>query len=341
LIDFDIKYIGNETIEGMRIMTDTKPRRELGKTGIEISPVGIGVMQFAGGKGFFRFMYADVPQADKDEIVKIALEGGVNWFDTAEIYGMGRSERTFQQALVNNGVNDEHVRIATKWWPAPRRAASIGRTIKNRVSNLEGYTIDLHQVHWPSSLSSIEAQMNAMADLVEAGKIRSVGISNFSGEQTRQAHAALAKRKIPLASNQVHFCLIDRSIETNGVLDAAKELGVTIIAYSPLASGLLSGKYHKDPDALEKTPIARRGRVSRQLAETRPLIEALEGIAAKYNVTVSQVALNWTVNFHGETVVAIPGASKPYQARETAGVLDFSLTDAEMAQIDELTRRYK
>lgn len=322
-------------------MTETKARRELGKTGIEISPVGIGVMQFAGGKGLFRFMYAGVTQAQKDEIIKLALEGGVNWFDTAEIYGMGRSERTFRQALVNSAVHDDNVRIATKWWPAPRFAGSIGRTISTRQKNLKGYTIDLFQVHWPSSLSSIEAQMDEMAELVKVGKIRSVGISNFNAEQTRQAHAALAKHNLPLASNQVHFCLLDRSIESNGVLEAAKELGVTIIAYSPLASGLLSGRFHKDPDSLANLPVGRRGRFASKIEQTRPLIETLEGIAAKYNVTVSQVALNWTVNFHGETVVAIPGASKPYQARETAGVLDFSLTDTEMAQIDELTRQYR
>jgi aryl-alcohol dehydrogenase-like predicted oxidoreductase len=322
-------------------MTENKARRELGKTGIMISPVGVGVMQFAGGKGFFRFMYADVPQADKDEIVKTALENGVNWFDTAEIYGMGRSERTFRQALVNNNVADEDVLIATKWWPAPRFAASIGRTIGNRLRNLVGYTIDLHQVHQQISFSPVEDQMNAMADLVEAGKIRSVGISNFDAAHTRQAHAALEKRGLPLASNQVHFCLTDRSIETSGVLDAAKELGVTIIAWSPLASGLLSGKYHKNPDALAKVPVARRGRFTGKLEETRPLIEAMDEMAQKYGVTVSQVALNWTVNFHGETVVAIPGASKPYQAKETAGVLDFTLTAEEMGRLDELTRRYR
>jgi len=322
-------------------MTDHKARRELGKTGIQISPVGVGVMQFAGGKGFFRFMFADVPQADKDEIVHIALDNGVNWFDTAEIYGMGRSERTFRQALENNGVQDENIRIATKWWPTPRFAGSIGRTVRNRQRNLKGYTIDLFQVHWPSSLSPIEDQMNAMADLVDAGKIRAVGVSNFNAEQTRRAHAALAKRSIPLASNQVYYSLLGRGIERNGVLDTAKELGVTIIAYSPLAGGLLSGRYHKDPQALKDLRVARRGRFAGRIEATRPLIEALDEIAANYGVTVSQVALNWLVNFHGETVVAIPGASKPYQAEETAGVLDFSLTEQEMARIDELTRKYR
>ena len=291
-------------------MTETKARRELGKTGIEISPVGIGVMQFAGGKGFFRFMYGGVTQAQMDEIVQVALEGGVNWFDTAEIYGMGRSERGLRQALVNNAVRDDNVHVATKWWPSPRFAGSIARTVGTRMKYLKGYTIDLYQIHWPSSFSPIEAQMDVMAELVEVGKIRSVGISNFDGAQTRQAHAALAKHGLPLASNQVHFCLLDRSIETNGVLDAAKDLEMTIIAYSPLSSGLLSGRFHKDPAALEKVPLGRRRRFAEKLEETRPLIEALEAIAAKYNVTVSQVALNWTVNFHGETVVADSGGQQ-------------------------------
>ena len=183
--------------------------------------------------------------------------------------------------------------------------------------------------------------MDAMAGLVKAGKIRAVGMSNFSAEDTRKAHTALTRHGLGLASNQVQFSLIDRSIESNGVLAAAKELGVTIIAWSPVASGLLTGKFHKNPDILASTPSGRRARLSTQIKDTQFLIDALDEIAQAHGKTITQVALNWVINFHGETVVAIPGASRVDHARESAGVLDFRLTDAEMDRLDELTRKYK
>ena len=315
--------------------------RKLGHSELMVTPIGIGVMQFAGGEGFWQYMFEDTLQAEKDEIIKAALDGGVNWFDTAELYGFGRSERLLAKALENNDVPDADVIIADKWWPFPRLARNIGRTIDARRLNLSPYMLDLYQIHWPNSLSSVEAQMEAMADLVEAGQIRAVGVSNFSADYTRRAHEALVKRRLGLASNQVQFNLLDRSIESNGILQAAKDLGVTIIAYSPLASGLLTGKYHKDPQALANTPFGRRMRLSAQLDETRELIEALDEIAQAHDVTISQAALNWVIHFHGDTVVAIPGASKIDHARESAGVLDFRLTDAEMERLDKLTERYR
>ena len=224
-------------------------------------------MQFAGGEGFWRYMFEDTSQAEKDEIIKTALDGGVNWFDTAEMYGFGRSERLLAKALENNDVPDADVIIADKWWPFPRFARNIKRTIDTRRLNLSPYMLDLYQIHWPNSLSSVEAQMDAMADLVEDGKIRAVGVSNFGADYTRRAHEVLVKRGLGLASNQVQFSLLDRSIESNGILQAAKDLGVTIIAYSPLASGLLTGKYHKDPQVLANTPFGRRMRLSAQASQ--------------------------------------------------------------------------
>ena len=179
-----------------------------------------------------------------------------------------------------------------------------------------------------------------MADLIDGGKIRSVGVSNFSAERMRMAHAALEKRGYPLASNQVQYHLMNRSIEKNGVLDAAKELGITIIAWSPIASGLLSGKFHDNPDLNGKTPLARRMMIKRKLEQSRPLIDALKEIGQSHRATVTQVALNWLVNFHGETVVAIPGASKVEHAEQNAGAMRFTLSPDEMAHIDELSRQF-
>lgn len=295
-------------------------------------------MQFAGGRGFFRFLYPEVTQGMMKAIIRAALDGGINWFDTAEAYGFGRSERGLAGALVANGVADVDVRVATKWFPMLRTAGSIRRTIADRLRALSPYSVALHQVHQPISFSSPEDEMNAMADLVESGQIRSVGVSNFNADRMRRAHEALRKRGLPLASNQVRYSLLDRSIETNGVLDTARELGVTIIAYSPLGSGLMSGKYHRDPAVLQSTPVVRRARFRRRLEETAPLVAALEEIAEAHQATPAQVALNWLVNFHGDAVVAIPGASRPDQAADSAGAMCFSLTDEELAHIDRLTR---
>ncbi len=312
--------------------------RKLGKTGIEITPIGLGVMQFAGGKGMFSAMFPEIPQETMNEIIQTALNGGINWFDTAELYGGGRSEQGLSNALQAAGKSDDEVLVATKWSPMFRTARNIPKTIGKRQHYLDPFTIDLYQIHQPMSFSSPEDEMESMADLVEAGKIRSVGVSNFNAERMRRAHAALAKRGLPLASNQVQYHLLHRNIETNGVLDAAKELGITIIAWSPLASGILSGKFHKNPEILEKTPFGRRAQLRRQLEKSQPIVSVLEEIAARHQVTTAQVALNWLINFQGKTVVAIPGASKVSHAQENADVMDFSLTEAEMSWIDEVSR---
>jgi aryl-alcohol dehydrogenase-like predicted oxidoreductase len=282
-------------------------------------------------------------QDTADAIVRASLGGGVDWFDTAEIYGRGRSEQALARALAAAGKKSGDVVVATKWWPALRTARSIGETIGDRFRRLQPFGIDLHQVHQPFAMSTVEAQMDAMADLVHEKKIRAVGVSNFSERRMRLAHAALATRGIPLASNQMRYSLVDRSIETNGVLAAARSLGVTIIAYSPLGQGVLSGKFHDDPHLIatragpRKMLPAFRGR---GLAKTRPLVDELKAIARAYGATPAQVALAWVVQVHGDAVVAIPGATSEAQARGNAAALTLNLTDAELRKLDEMSRQF-
>lgn len=316
----------------------TTQRRSLGKTDIEVTPIGLGVMQFAGGKGMFRMMFNDLSQGTMSAIVKAALDGGINWFDTAELYGSGRSERGLANGLKAAGMKDDEVVVATKWSPMLRTAGNIPKTIDQRIKYLDGYSIDLYMVHQPWGFSSPEAEMNAMADLMQAGKIRSVGVSNFNVEQMRRAHDALEKRGIPLAVNQVQYSLLHRNIETNGVLDVAKELGITIVAWSPLARGILSSKFHKDPARLKNTPFGRRMMMRRELERTQPLIAVLEGISMNYDATPAQVALNWLIHFQGDMVVAIPGASKVEQAEQSAAAMNFVLSREDMDRLDEVSR---
>jgi len=319
-------------------------RRALGRTSVEVTPIGLGCSQFSGGLGLFGGKWETLAQGTVDEIVRAALAGGIGWFDTAEIYGNGRSEQALSRALAAGGRRDGDLVIATKWWPLLRRARTIGETIDVRLRCLGGFSIDLHQVHHPYSLSSIEAEMEVMAALVAARKIRAVGVSNFSAARMRRAHAALARHGIPLASNQVRYSLVDRRIETNGILDAARELGVTVIAYSPLGKGLLSGRFHEDP-ALVRSRVGPRRYMPlfrpRGLERTRPLIGELRRVGASRGVSAAQVALSWLTHRNGETVVAIPGASRPRHAEEAAEAMAFVLSPEEMSRIDELSQSFR
>jgi aryl-alcohol dehydrogenase-like predicted oxidoreductase len=299
------------------------------------------MMEFSGGGGLVGAGCPVIAQEEKNATVRAGLDCGINWFDTAELYGAGVSEASLSKALKAAGKRDEDVIVATKWWPLFRTARNIPQTIDKRIHFLDGYRIGLYMVHQPFGMSSHEAEMDAMADLVEAGKIRSIGVSNFSLTAMRRAHKALQARGLPLAVNQVLYNLLDRRIETNGVLDTAKELGITIIAYTPLASGLLTGKYHKNPGLLGKKMFYWRGRLRRGIEKSRALVAALEEIGTKYNATPGQVALNWLIHSQGETVVTIPGVTTASQAAENAGAMKFKLSSDEHLRLDELSRSFR
>jgi aryl-alcohol dehydrogenase-like predicted oxidoreductase len=313
--------------------------RHLGKTDILVTPIGLGLMELSGGGGLLGRAFPVISQEDKNAIIQAALDGGINFFDTAEIYGLGVSEHSLAAGLKAAGIKDGEVVIGTKWSPFLRTARNIPHNIDRRLQCLEGYSIANYMVHQPYGFSSPEAEMNAMADLVEAGKIHSVGVSNFSAARMRRAHAVLAKRGLPLALNQVHYSLLNRQIERDGTLQTAEELGVTIVAYTPLASGLLSGKYHKNPELLSRASFWRRASMQGNLERTRPLINAMDEMAAKYEATIAQVALNWLIHFNGDTVLTIPGATKARQAEEAAGAMQFRLSAAELSRLDEVSRK--
>lgn len=312
--------------------------RNLGKTDLMVTPIGLGVMELAGGGGLLGRIFPVIPLEEKNAIIKAALDGGINWFDTAEMYGGGVSERSLATGLKAAGKSDQDVLIATKWLPIFRTAGNMKVTVNDRLRFLDGYSIGNYMIHQPMSFSSPETEMDVMADLVEAGKIRSVGVSNFNPVRMKRAHAALAKRGLPLAVNQVHYSLLHREIETNGVLAMARDLGVTIIAYTPLANGLLSGKYHKHPELIDKMSGFSKGRIKRNIERTRLLIAIMEEIGNAHNASITQVALNWLIHFNGEIVVTIPGATKAHQALESAGAMGFALTPDELSRLDLASR---
>lgn len=317
-------------------------RQRLGRTDIEVTPVGLGCWQFSGGENLSGRFWEVLPQSTVNQVVEASLAGGINWFDTAEIYGNGASERALSLALKHAGINNGDVVVATKWSPIFRTAKSIRSTIQQRLSCLAPFAIELHQVHNPFGLSSVEAEMNAMADLAADKKIRAIGVSNFGAARMRRAHAALARHGLVLASNQMKYSLLDRHIESKGILPAARELGITIIAYSPLEQGLLTGKYHQDPEYVRKRPgprkWMRRFRAG-GLERSRLLVEELGRIAQAHGATPAQVALAWLCQFHSNVVV-IPGASRVDQAVENAGTLELTLSPQELDKLDQLSRQF-
>jgi aryl-alcohol dehydrogenase-like predicted oxidoreductase len=311
----------------------------LGRTDIEISPIGLGCWQFSSGVGIGSYWSEPVAQ-DVQAIVQASLDGGIDWFDTAEAYGSGRSERALAAALQACGKAPGDVVIATKWRPFLRIPSSIERTIDTRIACLAPFPIDLHQVHAPVGTFGTERQKaEYLARIVKAGKVRAVGVSNYPGKTMAEAHALLAEHGVPLTSNQVHYNLLHRRAERS-VIPKAKALGITVIAYSPLGQGRLTGKFHDDP-SLVTGPRRWRPEFSRRgLEKSRPVIDEVRRIADARGVTPSQVALRWTIQFHGDTVVAIPGASKVSHAQQNVGALTFELTADELRRLDEVSQPF-
>jgi len=316
--------------------------RSLGKSDIKITPIGLGCWQFSKRSNLAGKFWPSLENNVIQDIIKMSLEGGINWFDTAELYGKGTSEKMLAESLVALGKKPGEVFIATKWWPMFRWASNIPKTIDIRLACLYPFPIDLYQVHQPYGFSSEVKEMEAMAKLVQAKKIKNVGVSNFSAPKMHSAWETLQKSGINLLSNQVQYSLLNREIETNGVLDTAKELGITIIAYSPLAQGLITGKFHDNPELLKNIGFRKYSSnfKSQGLEKSRPVTELVKNLALKYEVTPPQIALNWLINYHGDIVVAIPGATKARHVEENTGAMKFRLSLEDMKLLDEVSQGF-
>lgn len=310
----------------------------LGQTNITVPALGIGT--WAWGDNLFWSYGKDYGAEQVQAAFRTAVEQGVTFFDTAEVYGFGESERLLGQFMQQT---EQSIQIATKYFPLPWRfqAQSVVDALNASLKRLQVNQVALYQVHAPLDfLLGQKALMNALADAVEQGKIGAIGVSNYSAKQMRQAHQLLAERGIPLAVNQVRYSLLTRQIESNGILETARELGVTILAYSPLAQGLLTGKYTVEQAA--KLTGARRldPRFSHSgLAKIAPLITALRKIGEVHQRTPAQVALNWLMA--QGNLIPIPGAKTADQAHQNAGALGWSLGRSEIEQLSELSRAWR
>ena len=302
----------------------------LGNTGIEVTPMGFGT--WAWGDSLFWGYGKDYGEMDLRLAFQAAVNKGITFLDTAEVYGLGKSEELIGKFIKETNATTQ---IATKYMPLPWRfrAEDVADAVTASLKRLNMPSVDLYQVHFPfPSFLSQEGLMNALADEVQQGRIKAVGVSNYSAEQLREAHRVLARRGVPLAVNQVRYSLITREIETNGVLAAARELGVTILAYSPLAQGLLTGKYTMSNPPTGARSFDKRFQTA-GLIKLQPVLDKLNELGEKYSKTPAQVALNWLICQPG--VIPIPGIKTAAQVDQNAGAIGWELSETDAIELHQ------
>ncbi len=301
--------------------------RTLAKSDLKVSVVGLGTWQFGTEAWGFG---ADFTEQDARAVLERALELGINHIDTAEVYGKGRSEEIIGEVLADR--RDEVV-ITTKVSGDHLRYKDVKRAAERSLRRLRTKYIDLYLVHWPNYYIPLRETMRALEDLVADGKVRYVGVSNFSVCMMEEARSYL--NRIDLVANQVRYNLLQREVEAE-ILPYLKREGLTLIAYSPLAKGLLTGKYTVDnlpADAVRSgDPLFSK---EENLRAALRVVDVLRSIGKRYGKTPAQVAINWLLR--DPSVVAIVGAKRPEQVIQNAGAADFKLTEDESHRIEEVT----
>ena len=286
----------------------TEHAATLGRSDVVVPRMGVGAMTWGDPSGRARWTPAKLAYgggpASRDEEQRAfdaSVAAGATLFDTAEMYGAGASERRLGEL-----AHGRDVLIATKFPPSMlSRADAMPGALERSLELLQRTTVDLYMHHYPSRWVSIPRLMNLMADAVEQGKVRAVGVSNYSADQMRLAHAVLAERGVPLASNQVEYSLLHRQPETDGVLDACRELGVTLIANQPLANGALTGKFVAGARPSGFRRFMPRFRGKRATRRSRPVVALLREIGEAHGRSPAQVALRWLIE--NELVLPDPG----------------------------------
>jgi aryl-alcohol dehydrogenase-like predicted oxidoreductase len=272
--------------------------------------------------------------AFSEETIRTAWEAsiaaGVVLFDTAEIYGAGESERIIGRLLARDPVVRERVVIASKFMPTPWKLAvtqALVTSAKKSIERMGIDSVDLYQIHGPVSLRSHEAIAEALATAQAAGLVKAVGVSNYSVKETRAIDAALRKRGLRLATNQIEYSLLRTMPDRVGLLECCRQLGVVPLAYSPIGQGRLTGKY-----SAANPPPGKRTFSAHPMEKVDAVVRQLRTIGAAHgDRTPSQVALAYII---AKGVVPIPGAKNRAQAEENAGALGWRMEEAELAALD-------
>ena len=295
---------------------------------VKLPPIGLGC--WAWGDPLF---WGYDPKNDKElqQVFDYAIANsdGPVLFDTAELYGFGRSEELLGEF---SKTRPDKSLIASKFAPFPFRtkAESVIKACEASVRRLGGRPIDLYQIHFPGAWSN-EEYWDGMAKAYDKGLIKAVGVSNYGVDATRACYSALAKRGIPLASNQIQYSLLYKYPEENGLLQACSDLGVQVLSYSPLALGLLTGKYNR-----ENLPTAVARKTLMESTVTKPefsnLIASMKEVAdAHKDATISQVAINW---LRAKGTIPIPGARNLSQVQKNLGALGWEMSPEEVRFLD-------
>lgn len=265
---------------------------------------------------------------------RASVDAGVTLLDTAEMYGAGESERIIGRLLAEDPARAARVVLATKFMPFPWRvpfARRLREALEASLERLGVSFVHLYQVHGPISLRAHRTVAAALAGPYRDGLFRAAGVSNYSARELRAIHAALAAEGVPLATNQVEYSLLRTMPERDGLLAACRELGVVVLAYSPIGMGRLSGKY-----TAANPPPGKRNFSAYPMAEVEPVVAAMTRIGARHGGrTPAQVALNWLVC---KGAVPIPGAKNGDQAMQNAGALGWRLSADDVAALDAVAK---
>jgi aryl-alcohol dehydrogenase-like predicted oxidoreductase len=309
----------------------------IGRSGLRVPSLGAGVWSW-GDARYWGFGSRHGPRDVVDAYAAFA-EGGVQLFDSAETYGHGDAEKALGWLARRGGYPRV---IATKFAPLRGRGgpAMAIPALRGSLRRLGLPQVDLYQVHWADfEEAPIPELMAVLADAVAMGLATAIGVSNFTAAEMRLAHESLARKGVSLASNQVHYSLLHRAPEADGVLDACRELDVALLAYSPLEQGILTGSSYA-PGRPPPGPRAMAPAFSNDaLAAARPVLETLGEIGRSYgDRPPEQVALNWLRAKPG--VIPLAGARNGEQAARNAGALGWSLSAEDAARLDDATARW-
>ncbi|HVW85070.1 MAG TPA: aldo/keto reductase [Bryobacteraceae bacterium] len=307
--------------------------RQLGNSDLQITPLGVGAWAMGGAGWAFSW-----GQQDDDEsigAIHAALDRGINWIDTAAVYGLGHSEEVVARALKGRSDKPYVFTKCERIWGEDRqirkslKRESILRECEDSLRRLQVDVIDLYQIHWPEPDEDIEEGWSTMAELQKQGKVRWIGVSNFNAQQLARAQAIA-----PITSLQPPYSIIQPEIESE-VLPFCKEHNIGTIVYSPMKSGMLTGAMTRerienmDPDDFRKrTPNFQEPLLTRNLN----LVERLREIGARHGRTPGEVAIAWTLR-RPEVTAAIVGMRSPQQADGVIGAANFRLSEGEIAEI--------
>jgi len=294
---------------------------------LDVSIVGLGCNNFGGR----------IDAEATKNVIDASLDAGINFFDTADIYGGTKSEEFLGQAL---GTRRDQVILASKFgapindaMPGGAKPEYIRRAVEDSLRRLNTDRIDLYQLHLPDDTTPIGDTLGALNELVQAGKVREIGCSNFSAAQLQEAEAAVAQGAVHFVSVQNDYSLLNRDPEAE-VLPECENLGIAFLPYFPLASGLLTGKYRKGQPLPEGARITSDGRFSNLLTDKNlDIVEKLILFAESRGHTILELAFSWLLTRNSVASV-IAGATKPEQIAKNAAAADWHLTDDDLSKID-------